>query len=154
MTGTFSVSVQIQNPAGATTHNFSIAVSSALDTDADGMLDSWEITHFGNLDRDGSGDFDTDGVSDFIEHFAETDPLDPTSYPYFPDGDINGDGQVNTADVLLAERIALGLYIPTADEFQRGDVAPLFSGFPWPNAEINAGDLLLIKEKALGRINF
>jgi len=154
VTGMFNVSVQVQNAAGAITHDFTVSVSSAQDTDADGMLDSWEITHFGDLSRDGTGDFDSDGATDLEEHDAGTDPLNPGSYPGAPDGDINGDGQVNAVDVLLAVRIVLGLYIPTADEFQRGDVAPLISGVPSPDAEINAGDLLLIQRKALGLINF
>ena len=74
--------------------------------------------------------------------------------PTLADGDINGDGQVNAVDVLLAQRIVTGDYIPTAAEFVRGDVAPLSGGVPFPNGELNAGDVLLIQRKALGLINF
>jgi hypothetical protein len=44
------------------------------DTDADGLDDSWEVTHFGDLTRDGSDDFDGDGMSDQSEHTAGLDP--------------------------------------------------------------------------------
>lgn len=73
------------------------------DSDRDGMLDSWELEHFGNLDRDGTGDLDVDGLGD-LQEFTEgtnptivdtdadgvsdgdevavgTDPLDPLSWP-------------------------------------------------------------------------
>lgn len=44
------------------------------DSDGDGLPDDWEIAHFGNLLRDGSGDFDGDGFSDRGEFLAGTDP--------------------------------------------------------------------------------
>jgi hypothetical protein len=49
-------------------------VSTAADSDNDGLPDDWEIAHFGNLSRDGSGDFDGDGLSDLGEFQAGTDP--------------------------------------------------------------------------------
>ena len=44
------------------------------DTDHDGMDDDWEMQWFGTLARDGTGDFDGDGVSDLAEFLAGTDP--------------------------------------------------------------------------------
>lgn len=35
-----------------------------LDSDTDGLLDSWELYYFGNLTRDGSGDWNNDGLLD------------------------------------------------------------------------------------------
>ena len=49
------------------------------DTDSDGMADSWETTYFGNLSRDGSGDFDGDGMSDLAEFLAGTLPNNASS---------------------------------------------------------------------------
>jgi hypothetical protein len=49
-------------------------VSTVADSDNDGLPDDWEIAHFGNLARDGSGDFDGDGLSDVAEFQAGTDP--------------------------------------------------------------------------------
>ena len=47
------------------------------DTDNDGMLDSWELEHFGDLLRDGTGDADNDGLSDLDEYQRLTDPMSP-----------------------------------------------------------------------------
>ncbi|MEO8617458.1 MAG: chitobiase/beta-hexosaminidase C-terminal domain-containing protein, partial [Luteolibacter sp.] len=38
-----------------------------LDMDNDGLLDSWEITNFGNLNQTGLGDFDGDGLTNATE---------------------------------------------------------------------------------------
>lgn len=62
------------------------------------------------------------------------------------DGDLNGDGVVNVADVLLAERIALGLDVPTASQLLHSDVAP--AGIP--NGVIDGADVMRIRRKALG----
>lgn len=50
-----------------------------IDTDGDGMDDAWELMHFGNLARDGTDYFETDGMSDLAEFLAGTDPTDPGS---------------------------------------------------------------------------
>ncbi len=47
---------------------------SQVDTDGDGMPDTWEIFFFGDLSRDGTGDFDGDGLSDLEEYLGTTDP--------------------------------------------------------------------------------
>lgn len=51
----------------------------AVDSDGDGMDDDWEVAYFGNLSRDGTGDFDGDGVSDIQEFRAGTDPTNSNS---------------------------------------------------------------------------
>ena len=50
-----------------------------IDTDADGMDDQWERDQFGNLMRNGTGDFDQDGQSDRQEFLASTFPTNPAS---------------------------------------------------------------------------
>jgi YD repeat-containing protein len=49
------------------------------DSDSDGMADTWEQFHFGNLLRNGSGDFDNDGFNDLNEFLAGTNPNNPSS---------------------------------------------------------------------------
>jgi hypothetical protein len=51
-----------------------LTIRSISDSDADGMLDSWELNYFGSLARDGKGDFDGDGISDMDEFHNGKDP--------------------------------------------------------------------------------
>jgi len=46
----------------------------AVDSDRDGMDDDWEMAYFETLTRDGTGDFDADGLSDLAEFKAGTNP--------------------------------------------------------------------------------
>jgi Tol biopolymer transport system component len=49
------------------------------DLDADQIDDNWEMAYFGDLSRDGTGDFDGDGQSDRQEFLAATDPTNQQS---------------------------------------------------------------------------
>ena len=44
------------------------------DADGDWMDDAWEILHFGTVSRDGTGDHDGDGLTDFLEFQIHTLP--------------------------------------------------------------------------------
>ena len=57
------------------------------DTDADGMLDTWEVGNFGDLSHDGTADSDTDGLTDLEEYQNGTDPTNSDT-----DGDGMADG--------------------------------------------------------------
>jgi hypothetical protein len=61
-----------------------ILIRSENDTDGDGMPDDWEMAHFGTLDRDGTGDFDGDGISDLDEFLNGLDPKTAQSVPSVP----------------------------------------------------------------------
>lgn len=56
-------------------HNL-IGIGEVADTDEDGLPDYWEIKYFGDLTTtDGTGDQDGDGLSDFDEYLAATNPM-------------------------------------------------------------------------------
>ena len=64
--------------------------ASYIDTDFDGMPDVWEQQFFGNLDNNGQGDTDGDGLSDREEYVNGTDPFDT---------DTDGDGDSDFEEV-------------------------------------------------------
>lgn len=47
---------------------------SSVDSEPDGMPDDWEKFYFGDLSRDGTGDYDGDGVNDTAEYAAGRHP--------------------------------------------------------------------------------
>lgn len=122
------------------------------DTDSDNLDDGYEV-QTSQTDPLAS-DTDNDGFNDGFEVSYASDPLDAASLPMIADGDLNADGQVNVADVLIAQRISLGLITATNEHIAHGDVAPLVSGSPQPDGNLNAADVLVIQRKALGYINY
>jgi hypothetical protein len=71
-----------------------------------------------------------------------------------PDGDVNNNGIVDTADALLAQRIAVGLETATPIILAHGDVAPLVNNVPAPNGLIDIADALVILRKTSGLITW
>jgi len=71
-----------------------------------------------------------------------------------PDGDVNADGVVNTADTLLGIQAAIGDRQLDPEQFWHGNVAPLVSDVPAPDGEFDLADVLLITRKALGMAGF
>ena len=64
-----------------------ICFPGSLDSDSDGMLDGWEIKHFGNMDHDGTEDTDWDDLTDLQEYENDTDPnAADTDSDGMPDG--------------------------------------------------------------------
>ena len=51
-----------------------LAVVANSDSDNDGMLDAWEMTHFGNLAQTAAGDPDADGTDNLAEFRLGLDP--------------------------------------------------------------------------------
>ena len=63
----------------------------AADADSDGMADIWEFRNFTDFSRDGSGDFDRDGVLDREEYRIGTSPSN---------SDTDGDGCSDYVEIL------------------------------------------------------
>lgn len=122
------------------------------DTDTDGLSDGDEI----NIHTTDPLliDSDNDGAGDGAEIAAGTNPLDSTSFPAAPDGDLNDDGSVDVRDVLLGYRVLMGELTLTPFQYARGDVAPLVNGIATPDGEFDLGDVLVIQRKALGLVTF
>lgn len=82
--GALTFALKAQNSTGAVS---AVSMPGKVDRDGDGMPDYWELIYFGNLDRDGKGDYDSDGLTDREEYFHNTDPTNPdTSGDGIPDG--------------------------------------------------------------------
>lgn len=79
---------------GVDESNVRVVRQAITDTDSDGMDDGFETTYFGNLSRDGSGDFDSDGMTDLEEY---TGGLNPTVNDALDDAD--GDRYPNIFEV-------------------------------------------------------
>ena len=65
------------------------------DGDGDGMDDQWEIDNFGTRDRDGTGDFDVDGLTDREEFERGGDPT-RSDVPVLPQSFLPEDGTIVT----------------------------------------------------------
>jgi hypothetical protein len=91
------------------------------DDDNDGLLDDVNDPFLLDTDNNGTpNDIDTDDDNDLI--LDVNDPL-PLDFNY-ADGDLDASGDVNAADILLAEQITLGLLTATTLHLQHGDVRP------------------------------
>jgi len=130
------------------------------DSDGDGLDDGFEVGYDGNAGVYTPGadlnplsqDTDGDGFGDFVEVGYNSDPLDALQTP--ATGDLDEDGDVDAADVVIATGIVFGNIIATTTQELRGNVAPLQGGVPAPDGVIDAADLALILRKALGQVQF
>jgi hypothetical protein len=82
----------------------------ALDTDADGLDDAWETTHFGSLSQTAAGDFDSDGMTNLEEY---THGFVPTVADAFDDAD--GDRYPNIFEIRRSSDPNVSSSTPTAN---------------------------------------
>ncbi len=79
--GDYTLTFQASDGLLNSTIDVNVQVYASNDTDGDGLDDDWELQFFGDLSRDGSGDFDDDGYSDAEEFEDGTDPTIPAEAP-------------------------------------------------------------------------
>lgn len=72
-----SYSVVVNNAFGSAASEPALLL---IDANGNGLPDSWELAHFGNLNQPALGDFDGDGVSNLDEFLEGTDPADAKSF--------------------------------------------------------------------------
>lgn len=68
--------VVLTNPSGSVTSAPALLI---IDSDADGVPDSWELAQFGSLTNSASTDADGDGSSNLQEYLDDTNPADTNS---------------------------------------------------------------------------
>ncbi len=82
--GTYEITFTASDGVLGDSQRVLITIYSFNDTDEDRMADDWEMEHFGSLDRNGTGDFDGDGISDLNEYLNGTDPAQGNEAPTVP----------------------------------------------------------------------
>jgi hypothetical protein len=82
--GCYEVVFTATDGALTTSRRAALIINSVLDSDGDGLLDTWELEKFGSLSRDGSGDYDGDGISDLEEFLLGSDPAIGDHAPTVP----------------------------------------------------------------------
>ena len=82
--GSYRIAFTASDGKLTATQRVNFTIRSIDDTDGDGMNDSWELAQFGSLDRDSSGDFDHDGISDLDEYLSGSDPKSENHAPTVP----------------------------------------------------------------------
>ena len=133
-----------------------------IDSDDDGLSDYDEVAWDGDADTYTPGsdldplstDSDSDDYPDEMEVKTGFDPLNGSETPIW--GDLNEDGDVDAADIILLTRAVLEGVTLTTNQSILGNVAPLVTGAPEynPSGTIDAGDLLILQRKAIGEINY
>ena len=148
-----------------------VGVTIIVDSDSDGIVEATDNCPLisnpaqANLDGDAFGDVcdsDIDGDG-FTVAQGDWNDFDNTLYPGAPEicgdgidqdgdgldmvcGDVNGDGQIALADILLSQQHLLGNLTLDAESIARGDLYPANA----PDGQITISDILLLQQLVLG----
>lgn len=142
-------------------------LSTPLDTDADGLPDSWEQTHFSSLTQTAGGDFDGDTYTNLQEYSAGTNPANAAFTPANTDGDglpdaweqqhfnnslaqtaagdFDGDGYSNLAEYLAGTNPA---------SFASFPVGPAVNYVPIEDGDTNTSEYGYAGSSSINTVNF
>ena len=114
--GVYTLTFTATDGENTASRTATLTIVDDVDSDNDGMADAWELLYFGNLDRDGTGDYDGDGISDLDEFLNGSNPVE--DYRIFGDFDVDDD--VDGWDLVqmmgaMDSRLGDGNYLPGAD---------------------------------------
>ena len=118
-----------------------------IDSDSDGLLDDWEMAHFGNLNTTNAADADgdSDGLSNIAEYNAGTSPVRPdTDADRVPDGeDPQPNGKTDADGDFLSDDWEAVHNLSEAEGDEDGDGATNLAEYIWrsnPNVSDTDGD--------------
>ena len=119
------------------------------DTDGDGLSDGAEVGYDGDISQYTPGQ-DTDPLLADTDGDAVLDGIDPSPLIVnAADGDLAPwnapDGQINAADVMIAQQIVLGMRSAGGVQLTHGDIFPVGS----PDGAITLQDLILLMQQVL-----
>lgn len=121
------------------------------DSDGDTILDGDEVHVYGTDPV--KADTDGDSFNDGEEIAAGSSPTDPNDIPGAASGDINYDGYIDTADLVLMTRFVVNDVTPDTNQKLRADVAPRIGDSAAPDGTLNAADLMILQRLVLGVIS-
>jgi hypothetical protein len=118
--------VVLTNPSGSVTSAPALLM---IDSDGDGLADSWELANFGSLNQNASGDFDGDTISNFNEFDDGTNPTNSASAHFRLTVLANG-GVIETAPSQLSYtngEVVILTATPLAPEIFHGWTGDIFA---------------------------
>ena len=94
--GFYQFAVTASDGELSSTRRAKLSVFAEDDTDQDGMADRFELEYFGHLGRDGTQDYDGDGITDLEEYLRGTDPTHADGVNFWSFGTANVDSTWKT----------------------------------------------------------
>jgi hypothetical protein len=122
--------------AGHVGFSVPFATEFVADSDADGLLDEWELTYFGSLSPTAGGDADGDGLTNLQEQNAGTNPMDGNSVLRVVSVEYNG-ATVNVRFTSVAGRT---YRVETSNQLTSGSWSVVVDDLPGINDVLQVTD--------------
>ena len=106
------------------------------DSDSDGLLDEWEMAHFGSLAASPNSDADADGLTNLQEQAAGTHPLDAGSALRVVGVEFNG-SDVNVQFTSIAGK---AYRVERSNQLGSGEWTPVADNLPGINGVLQVTD--------------